>query len=281
SDGVRHLSLHVGEAIRIARSSSGRLSADPLAAARRSVLRGEGHLNGTARDSSGKPVPNAEATVWDTGREGRTNARGVFALDSLPGGTHMLEVKALGYAPSRMIVNLASGRRASAHVVLTKSATELAAVNVTAKYSRHLAEFERHRRGSIGGHFIPPAEIEGRPLASMGRLIQGLPGIIVRCRSRGCEVSMRRAATYLTSGIEECSPTVYVDGRKSPFSAEDVDIMMSAQDIAAIEVYARPVERPAEFIDPFNKCGVIAIWTKPFEMRSKQDSGRPEERSRF
>lgn len=239
SGGLRHVSLYVAGAAR------------------------DAQLVGLARDSSGRPLPNALATMLEIGREARANSRGAFLFDSLPSGTHMLEVASLGYKPERIIVQLAPGRRTSAEVTLNRYAVELEAVRIIAKYEGRLAEFERHRARAIGGHFITEEELRRRPGATIGPLVQGLPGLIVRFRPEGYQVRMRRAATNVLSGIEECSPTVYIDGSRSGLGMEYVEWMFRSGELAGIEVYVRPTERPMEFVDPFNKCGAIAIWTKP------------------
>ncbi len=186
-DSVRHLSLFVGELGRVAL------------------------LSGTARDSTGKPVPNAAVTVLESGREARSNSLGVFVLDSLPAGTHMLEVMALGFVPVTMIVHLAPERRVVADVVLSRRPTELAPVTVIAQYNRNLAMFERHRTRSVGGHFLTAEEIARQPETSVGGLVRGLPGVTVRYIPReGYQVRMRRAATDFMRGIEECTPTIYM-----------------------------------------------------------------------
>jgi hypothetical protein len=182
----------------------------------------------------------------------------------------MLEVTALGFTPVARIVHLAAGQRAAADVVLSKLPIELAAVKIVAKYDRNLAQFERHRTRSIGGHFITPAEIERRPGTSVGGLVRGLPGVIVRYVPReGYQVRMRRGATYVMNGIEECTPTLYIDGNRTFLGMEYVETLFRSEEIAGIEVYARAGERPMEFREMFDTCGAIAIWTKPFESKKR------------
>ncbi|MGH7714047.1 MAG: Plug domain-containing protein, partial [Gemmatimonadaceae bacterium] len=121
------------------------------------------------------------------------------------------------------------------------------------------------------GHFLTPEQIERQPGMSVGGLVRGLPGVIVRYIPReGYQVKMRRAGTYVAQGIEECTPTVYIDGTRSMLGMEYVEILFRSEEIAAIEVYSRAIQRPAEFRDMFDTCGAIAIWTKPFESKVKR-----------
>jgi hypothetical protein len=217
-------------------------------------------------------VPNAQVTIWESDRKARTNSSGAFALDSLPSGTHFFEAIALGYTPFRTIVHLAPEQSNVTNVTLSSRATELARVTVTATYSRQMAqlehrlgEFERHKTRGMGGYFLSPAEIERRPgNTSPARLIQGMPGVAVRCTTCGCEIMMTEAR-----GPEGCSPTVYLDGRRSIFSASDLDLMLQARDILAIEVYSRAGARPIEYVETRsrNGCGALGVWTKPMLRR--------------
>ena len=72
-----------------------------------------------------------------------------------------------------------------------------------------------------------------------------------------------------TSGKETCFPHVYVDGVRDRIAQTDLD-MLRAGDIAAIEVYTREAQLPAEFISLADRqpCGVIAVWRK---VPSKRD----------
>jgi hypothetical protein len=181
----------------------------------------------------------------------------------------MLEVTALGFVSVTTIVHLAPERRAVADIVLSRRPTELARVTVIAEYSRNLAEFERHRTRGVGGHFLTAEEIARQPGTSVGGLVRGLPGVIVRYIPReGYQVKMRRAATAFMSGIEECTPTLYIDGRRSVLGMEFVEGMIRSEEIAGIEVYARASERPMEFREMFDTCGAIALWTKPYQSRT-------------
>jgi hypothetical protein len=251
--GVRHVTLFVGGAVRSTGSNDVGL------------WRGSATLTGEIRDERRRPVENAQVTVWGTGRTARSNDRGVFTLDSLPGGTRTVAVKALGYAPQEKVVHLAPNRAATARFDFVERAVTLSRVTVRSGlvYSRGLAQFERNRRRAFGGHFLLPRDIEMRTASmSLGALLQGVAGVEVIRRREGTSILMRAAATYVRDGVGYCSPTLYIDGRRTMLSPTDVESFYVAGDLAAVEVYARPTERPVEYQD-FNKCGAIVLWTRP------------------
>jgi hypothetical protein len=52
---------------------------------------------------------------------------------------------------------------------------------------------------------------------------------------------------------------VYVDRVRD--IEPDFDLLR-VDEIAAVEVYPRPAERPFEFADQRNACGAIVVWTR-------------------
>jgi len=175
-------------------------------------------------------------------------------LDSLPGGTHTLEVRVIGYVPVRTTIQLAESRPATTNVILDKSAAVLATVTVRGQlvYSRHLAEFERRRRAGFG-RYLTSEEIARRPASRLSGLLQGMPGVYVSLAGGQRGVSMRDSR-----GGGYCTPTLYVDGMRDV--SGDIDIY-NADEIAGIEVYNRQGQRPMEFMD-MSGCGAIVVWTR-------------------
>ena len=252
--GMRYQLFHVGGAsqVTLAQDQSGAALGLPAMPAR-TALRGDARLNGTVLDPDGRPVPNAHVLVWGTTAEVTTSARGAFAIEGLPGGTHSLEVRAIGYAPLTRVVHLAASRPATIDVRLEKAAVILATETVrgTLLYSRRLEEFERRRQAGFG-NFLTPEDVERRPNARLGQLLQGVLGVYVAQQGGRTTVAMRdRVGMY-------CGPSVYVDGQRQP--GFDFDHLFG-DDIAAIEIYPRDNERPPEYTDP-NRCGAVLVWTR-------------------
>ena len=257
-EGVRHVTLRIGGATAVpigpaAQRAEGDTTPGPL-----TVLRGRARLTGTIRDEKGRPIEGAHVLVWGTELEAVTNGRGVYALDSLPGGTRTVEVRAVRYAPVFSTVQLSAAQPAVADMALVQRAVTLSTVTVRGElvYSRRLADFEARRSEGWGlvGHFISPAEIERRPGTRLSGLLQGVTGVFVDNRRGGAVVRMRStgdAGSY-------CTPSLYVDGVRDVVA--DFNEYQSDR-IAGVEVYPRDTWRPSEFIDG-NACGAVAIWTR-------------------
>ena len=265
-DGLRHVTMHVGGATLVPLPRPARRSGeDSTTMPAQTVLRGRARLAGTVRDHKGKPVSNARALVWGTNLEAVTNDRGTFVLDSLPGGTHTLEVRHLGHAPTQAIVHLAAERPATSEIALAERPAVLNTVTVRSQlaYSRNLADFDARRLEGweLVGQFLGPADLEKRPNTRLSSLVQEMQGVYVDNRRGGGSVRMR------TSGNANsyCTPSLYVDGVRQL----DADFNAFGSDrIAAIEVYPREAGRPSEFMDA-NACGSIIVWTRTPVLRMK------------
>jgi iron complex outermembrane receptor protein len=61
---------------------------------------------GTVTDSSGVPLPNAEAAIASLQRSTTTNGQGRFSFRALPSGTYHVDISLLGYAPAHAQVTV-------------------------------------------------------------------------------------------------------------------------------------------------------------------------------
>ncbi len=260
--GLSHVTFYVGGATVVSLSERDSTGA-PVPGQATPAMRGRARLTGTVVDHNGRPVANAHALVWGTALNVMTNDRGVYVLDSLPGGTHTLEVRVIGYVPMRRVVHLAESRPATADVTLDKAAQILPTVTVRGElvYSRGLAEFERRRRSGFG-RFVTSAEIDKRPGARLSELLQMQPGVTVTYQGSRRVVLMRA-----NSGRGFCTPTLYVDGRRD--MSGDFDLYR-ADELGGIEVYSRQTMVPAEFME-MGGCGVVAVWTRQRPPRVRKD----------
>jgi hypothetical protein len=293
-EGVRQVVLFVSGAalgsapvVSSSIADSSAAATDSTRVARDSTTRElPGRLAGTVRDDEGRVVAQAQVSLWGSPRLVRTSADGAFVLDSLPAGTQTVEVRAIGFAPLRTVVNVSARRVMVMDLVFVERAQMLARVAVSARgelvYSRKLLEFERRRRTSHMGYFLTPSQLAARPPMPLTTVLAEMPGIEYDQRSARVRFSMARPSAFLTTprqsiatggessggvaqGMTECIPTLYVDGRKDgSFDYSGYNV----KDLLAVEIYPREANRPAEFVDLLNDCGVIAIWTKPAQLRS-------------
>lgn len=279
--GVRHVTLTVGGARRVPSVSVDTITPIDTALALPApemAWRGDAVLTGVVRGERGQPVGGARVFVRGTNRFATTSDRGYFALDSLPGGTHVLEVRALGYLPSTEITHLAAERAAQAEVFIGDRAVTLEAVRVQATlvFSRNLARFQANRERNPGGAFIGPREIERFRGMRFSNLLQGIPGVRLSYAG-GFAILMDFAgadddSTRTSRGL--CVPMFYVDGARSQYTAAELEGLYRADEIAGVEVYVRENQRPVEFQDSGSRCGAIAIWTRP-ELRRRPAGGPP------
>ncbi len=253
-------------------------------------------------DSTGLPVPNAEVTITDLGRTVRTDARGVFRLDSVPVGTHVLSVRQVGYSPVFASLDFAAGRIVEQRVQLTR-ATALSAVEVTADGVP--AEFEERRRLGAGSH-LARADLErhrGRRLGEVLSQVTGFGQAIgggarsfvvgkrapVRIPPRegqaGCgQGGQSGTCTFSTDGLRgqgyycptqaeqrqgilscACFAQVYVDNvlMNNGRPTEPFDVSTVAVDeIAGVEFFPTPASTPSRYSMLNTVCGVMLIWTR-------------------
>ena len=263
--GVRHQTFLIGGASEVPFPMDGSPTVAGQASVAATVLRGDARLTGTVLDSAGKPVTNAHVVAWGTNRDAQTNDRGAFVLDGLPGGTHTIEIRVIGYVPVTRVVHLAASRPATIEIRMDKTPVVLATETVrgTVVYSRRLVEFDRRRRMGFG-KYVTTAELDRRPNARLSHILQGMLGVYVQQSTGRNSISMRSP----TRGY--CTPTLYVDGNRD--LSGDFDYLFSDQ-IAGIEVYTRESERPAGYLD-FNSCGAVLVWTRLRPDPPKKDDMR-------
>ena len=209
------------------------------------VWRGGARLTGVVRNERGTGVDSARVFVRGTNIAATSSDRGYFVLDSLPGGTHMLEVRALGYLPDDLH-RAPRGRPAGANGgVHRRPAVTLETVRVQATlvFSRNLAKFQTNRERNLGGKFIGPREIDRYRGHAVLEPHPGHAGHPPELRRRILDPDgVHRAPTTGRAGASAC-PTFYIDGQRSQYTASEIEGLYRADEIAGVEVYVR--ERPA------------------------------------
>jgi hypothetical protein len=253
SSGFYHRDVFVAPLTRTSVSSSD--SAPPVA-----LLRGAGRVHGHVNGATGRPIQGARVTVWGTGIETVTNADGEFTVGDLPEGTHTLEARAVGFAPSRQPVDIGPGAAGAAEVELTNLGITLDTIKVTAQriYTRPLDDFERRRRTGMG-RFLDEKEIERRKPILLTDLLRMVPGVYVVPSGWGGEDVLMRGGPGLGSGM--CRPDLVIYGsRQINDGAFPMNTLVWANELRAVEVYSRAAQVPAEF-QTMTGCGAIVVWT--------------------
>jgi hypothetical protein len=221
------------------------------------VARGKATVSGVVRTKDGQPLSGAKIIVPGTEVTGQTTESGSFALAGLPAGTYSVEVRALGYTPKRVPVNLSSRRPAQVAVTLDNRINTLANVVVQGDRTKHLEDLtgftERAKKGGFG-RFITQEDIEKRAAMTATDVLRTTPGLsIVPNGSFG----------YSILGRGQCVPAVYVDGMKVMDGASELDNLVRPTEIMGVEVYTGAAGTPPQFAGAgSNGCGVVAVWTK-------------------
>jgi iron complex outermembrane receptor protein len=111
---------------------AGTLAAIMLAAATsaKPLFAQTGSLQGRITDSSGTPVVSAVVSVDKTSLRVAPNARGTYALTGVPAGRQIVRVRALGFNPESISVNVVASSVTPLDITMRKGAQKLAAVTV-------------------------------------------------------------------------------------------------------------------------------------------------------
>ena len=252
----------------VAPAGTTRTAADSATDAERGGLprpaNGTARLTGRVTGPDARPVSGARVRVWGTDAHVESGADGRSALSDLPSGTFTVEVRGIAVEPFRASVDLANGQTAELAVSLRKSAAQLERVTVVAKSperARFLEEFEARRRTGQGRYFTAE-DIAKKGALEVTDVIRGVATL---------NVIPRGARGNIVRGRRNCVPNVWLDGNIIRGGANNIDDLVTAQNVEAIEVYGGGAALPAQFNitgtggsltqgDPAT-CGAIVIWT--------------------
>ncbi len=271
--GIAQLDLAIGEAIRTTMTVAGTpdapsgadtsATADSLPAMDIDVVRGTASIEGVARavtgDGGEQPLANARVSVWGSGLEVRSAGDGRFALNGLPTGSYIMETVAIGYQPSRTIVELRphAPLQVSTRMerLLTLDTVQVRAMRTRALGPRMVAFEQRRRRGL--GKFLGPDELDKQFVSQTSDFFRMIPGVRVVSGMGGDQVLLRGDSRGY------CRPLYFVDGMRliGIEGQTSISSYVSALDIQAIEVYVSNITAPPEFSSGFTTCGSIVIWT--------------------
>ena len=102
-----------------------------------------GTIHGSVADSSGAPVSNATVSIERAGLRASTSTDGTYQIRGVPAGTHVVHARAIGYQAAQADVTLTAGEEATQNFTLSRSATQLAPIDVVVgSRARHTAAEE-------------------------------------------------------------------------------------------------------------------------------------------
>ena len=270
ADGFLRRELYVGAARTVVIPDTGRTAAAKRDSAQRTSAQregaaatesrrmhvGDGRLSGVVfAADGGQTIAGAQVAIAN-GPQARTNERGEWAINDAPAGTRVLEVRSVGYYPTRQIVDVIEGAPPLRLELLTLKAV-LSTVKVTASYDRfrRLEEFKERNRTGVG-RYMSAEDIEKRRLIVASDLFRNFSGVYLDGNSAIDTVKMRGITD------ERCVPTFFLNGnRLDALTVSDIDVMVRPAEIAGVEVYM-PGTVPLQFQVAMSGCGSILIWTK-------------------
>jgi len=277
AEGFLRRELYLGGSRTVVTDSGARRDsaprADSLALAPRRMHVGEGRLRGVVvgantGDVIGRPLAAAQVGLVD-GPQTRANERGEWTITDAPMGTRSLEVRAVGYYPVRLSVDVLDGA-APLRVELASFRSVLETMKVRANYNRFsmLAEFRERSRTGIGRYLTANDIMIGLPNLTSD-VFRSIPGIYLENGTSAFDLAV------LMRGLPEdrCSPNLYVNGMRMPLAGiNDLNAFLRPDELVGIEIY-RVGTAPAQFdpgaqpppiapADPPVSCGSIVIWTK-------------------
>jgi hypothetical protein len=205
-------------------------------------------------------IRGASVTIDHTIEAGNTDSAGIVRVPDLEDGGHIIEVVARGY--QAYFDNFVSGADVKQPIQL-ELLPVLASDTLKAKGEKTELKFAGFdaRRTKGQGKFFTRAQLDaaaGRPLANLLKTDAG--AFFVPGPHAESELATRSAAA--ASG--PCYSAVVRDGvRIYPFAGAnppDLDKIFAEQ-LAGIELYARPTTVPAELRDAA-RCGALVLWTR-------------------
>ncbi len=218
---------------------------------------GTGVVRGTVTSAvGGRPLAGAQVGM-PNGPLTRSNERGEWTLSTAPTGTRVLEVRAVGYYPSRQVVDVVDGIAPVATQLVTFKSV-LDTMKVIANYNRYANLQGFRERSKTGlGRFLTEDDVARRKPLVTSDLFTGILGVFLDS-PRGTEQNI-----YMRGVFEDrCIPTVYLNGSEmGKLTANDIDAFVSPDRILGIEVY-RESQAPGQFVPPMSGCGSIVVWTK-------------------
>lgn len=253
---LRH-ELYLGSAQTVLTSDTTRSRLASTAPPRRMHF-GHGHLSGTVTSlSGGDPLANAQIGIAD-GPQTRTNARGEWSISDAPTGTHMLEIRALGYYPERRRVDVVTDAAPLRTALSTlRAVLDTVRIRATRLSGANFAGFEERRRSGIG-KYLSAAEIERRHPVVVSDLFRNMAGVRVELDANGVDYLILVRGT----AAEWCPAAIYLDGMAlRGVTASDLDVWVRTHEVKAIEVYTG-LGAPMAVQEGMSDCGSILIWTK-------------------
>lgn len=230
---------------------------------------GPAQLSGDVRTSDGRIISGASVSLFRSESVATTNRDGRFVLTALPAGSQTLNVRALGFIPTRRTVHLMTGP-AGNHVQVSltsiKAYLDTIRVTTTRVYTSDENGFESRRR-SGQGHYIDRAQIERTHATLPSDLLRMVPRVEVA--QSGVGWFGKVIAFRNPFGTGYCRPDLWLDGVLFRAGDMEIDEIVNPDHVEAIEVYTKPGVAPLQFTNNMSGCGSIVVWLRKQPVSAK------------
>ena len=217
-------------------------------------------IRGTVRDSSSRPMANADVVIEPSGRHARTDSTGHFSFEALDPGQFTVRARRVGYEPAEWTIDLSKGGRVDIQLVLGARIAALDTVFVfepgrpcePQKYEGFMC-----RHASAKGRFLDYSDIDTMSVLYSADLLRDIGGFTTPV-VRSTHIGPTRMASSKHCTIVLMNGVAYVAG---------LTILESPADIIGIEIYQTPSDIPKEYRRyTWGKedCWLVAYWTANF-----------------
>jgi hypothetical protein len=263
AEGFLRRDLYIGASQTVVVSDAA-ARADPAEPPRR-IHVGDGRLTGTVvAEVRGKALSGARVSIAD-GPETRANERGEWTLAGIPRGTRMLEVRAVGYYPRRVAVDVVEDAEPIRTALSTMGAVlDTVRITATRLNARNVSGFAERRHMGLG-RYLTADQIARRNPINISDMFYMVPGLQLDRVGFDTRITMR-------GFWGRCSPALYLDGQYlRGLTTDDINSWVSPDEVAGIEIYS-PGMVPPQFEPGMSGCGSIVVWTG---QRSRAPDPRP------
>lgn len=257
--GVKHSKSLKGRGIRLAAGFLGlALAVGPTAAVAQDEDRPRSPaslIGQVINAATGRPVDGAVVNLLGSGYGAITDSLGNFHVPQTWAGPDTIEVRFIGYEPSKTTIDLPANEQSRITLLLSSSVVRVADLVVEVRQTRRARNLmgfaERRLKGF--GEFFTPRDIRMRNPRLPSDLLRGLPGVTIG------RIQYGKASVFFGRGAHlGCPPAVYLDGvYQAGMDFDDIP----AEDLGAVEVYKRITDTPMQFMRSGSTCGTILIWT--------------------
>jgi hypothetical protein len=211
-------------------------------------------VEGTVNSHLGPPVEHA-GIVLNGRLVAYSTKEGRFLVGRVEAGINLLEVRRIGFRPSRIELQVPEDAEAiDMPVTLAAIPIRLEEIVVDAEHtvftSGFLKEFYERRRQGFG-HFFTRWEIEELNPRDFTDLLRSVPGVRITASGQF------KKRIEIARGRCDGDPEVYLDGVR--VFSEDIDYLVQTSDLQGVEVYRGIAGAPLQYSS--SRCGVILMWT--------------------